>query len=79
MTAQSDIFATNEAVTVAADILITVIVYNTSPPCVSCSALVLACHWVQNHLFDTRFMMAAKRPVRYMCTIRLGRDRKFGD
>ena len=24
-------------------------------------------------------MMAAERPVRYTCTIRLGRDRKFGD
>ena len=80
MTAQSDIFAANEAVTMATDILITVIVYNTSPPRVSCSALALACRWVQNQLFHTRFTaMAAKRPVRYTCTIRLGRDRKFGD
>ena len=66
----------------ATDILITVIVYNPPPPPpprVSCSALALACRWVQNQLFDTRFMMAAKRPVRYTCTIRLVRDRKFGD
>ena len=55
-----------------------VIVYNTSPPSVSCSALALACRWVQNQLFDIRFMMAAKRPVRYTCTIQLIRDRKFG-
>ena len=79
ITAQSDISAANEAVTVATDILITVIVYNTSPPRVSYSALALACRWVQIQLFDTRFMMAAKRPVRYTCTIRLVRDRKFGD
>ena len=65
----------------ATDILITVIVYNTSPPRVSYSALALACRWVQNRLFDsdTRFMMAAKRQVRYTCTVRLVRDRKFGD
>jgi len=65
---------------VATDILITVIVYNT-PPRVSYSALALACRWVQNQLFDsdTRFLMAAKRQVRYTCTIRLVRDRKFGD
>ena len=63
----------------ATDILITVIGYNTSPPRVSCSALALACRWVQNQLFDTRFMMAAKRPVRYTCTVRLVRDRKFVD
>ena len=49
------------------------------PPRVGCSALALACRWVQNQLFDTRFMMAAKRPVRYTCTIRLVRDRKFSD
>ena len=48
MTAQSDIFAATETVTVATDILITVIVYNTSPPRVSFSALALACRWVQN-------------------------------
>ena len=80
MTAQSDISAANEAGTVATDILITVIVYNPPPPPppprVSCSALALAFRWVQNQLFDTRFMMAAKR---YTCTIRLARDRKFGD
>ena len=73
----------NEAVTVATDILMTVIVNNTSSPPppqrVSCSALVLACRWVQNQLFDKRFMMAAKRPVRYMCTIWLVRDHKIGD
>ena len=77
MTAQSDILAANEAVTVATDSLITVIVYNTSPLRVSCSALGLACRWVQNQLFDTKFMMAAKRLVRYTCTIRLVRDCKL--
>ena len=57
-----------------------VIVYNTSPPPrVSWSALALACCWVQNQLFDTRFMMAAKRPIWYTCTIQLVRDCKFDD
>ena len=75
----------NEAVTMATDILITVIVITPPPPpppppqCVSFSALALACRWVQNQLFDTRFRMAAKRPVRYTYTIRLVRDRKFDD
>lgn len=60
-TAQSEIFAANEAVTASGytDILITVLVYNTSP------SRKLA------ELFDTRFMNPAKRPVWYTCTIRL--------
>ena len=52
-TAQSEIFAANEAVTASGytDILITVLVYNTSP------SRKLA------ELFNTRFMMAAKTPI----------------
>ena len=49
----SDICASSEAVIVATDILIMVIVYNTSPPHVSCSALVLACRGYELELFDT--------------------------
>ena len=80
VTAQSDIFAASQAVTLATDILVTVLVYSPYPSFppppppthtrVNCSALEWDCRWVQT-LFNTRRLMAARRSVWYTCTVPL--------
>ena len=38
------------------------------PPRVSCSALALACRWVQNQLFDTRFAVPRIDKGEFVCS-----------